>query len=144
MKQSFLVLIAIFCFSSLNAQDSKPFLITKSQLQDYQPFNYSNLIGYLDGEIIFFSSNDEGKIIKNSKGFFKNSGNYYEQELYIVEYIPTKYLTKDETKYIYKFAYESKGGKPVLVTEIFYKSRANYQIQFYYTDHYFKLRKAKK
>lgn len=144
MRHYFLLLIAIFLIGSINAQDSKPFLIVKSKLEDYKPINYSTLISYLDGEVLFFSTDENNGTIKNSIGYFKNSRKYYEQGLYIVEYIPTKFLDKNDTKYIYKFAYDSDGGKPVLVTEISYKSKDKYQVQIYYTDYYFELKENQK
>jgi len=67
----------------------------------------------------------------------------YEQGLYIESYSPTieKLLntSPNAKKYLFKFAYDKKGGKPVLVTEISYTSKSNYQVKLYYTDYYFEL-----
>lgn len=71
------------------------------------------------------------------------SETHYEQGLYIETYEPTiqKLLNsnKNERKYIFKFAYDKKGGEPVLVTEISFTSKSNYQIKLYYTDYYYEL-----
>ncbi len=137
MKQRFLVIIAILCFTTLNAQSSKLFIITKSKIQGKEMFSYKLGISYIDRtKTIIYIVGD--KIYSSDK--VKKARSYYEQGLYIEEYIPIDLLS-NKTKYIYRLAYDSKGGTPVLVTEISFRTKRNYQIQFYYTDYFFELRK---
>lgn len=140
MKQSFLVLIAILCFTSLNAQDSKLFIITKGKIQGQELFLVDKGIGYSDRlkSIVYIENNKIYSTYKVKKG-----RSYNEQGLYIDEYLPSNLLDND-AKRIYRFAYDSKDGTPVLITKIVHKTKEDYLTLFYYTDHYFKLRKAKK
>ena len=138
MKQSFLVLIAIFCFTSLNAQDSELFIITKGKIQGKEIYSVDKEgIGYSDRlkSIVYI---EDDKIYSTYE--VKKGKGYYEQGLYIEEYLPSNLLDKG-AKRIYRFAYDSKGGTPVLITKIVYKTKSDYLILFYYTDYYFELRK---
>lgn len=140
MTRTILFLTFILSFIGLENVHSQTFRTTYSSTvnQGKVAENYT----------FWYDSSDNTITYSNSSGTYaygpvELSETRYEQGLYFEIYTPTteKLLNsnKSNTKIIYRLGYDSKGGKPVLVTKISYTSKSNYQVKLYYTDYYFEL-----
>lgn len=115
----------------LNAQS---FRITHSNIDNQGKVSNNCNISYDSYEESIDITSDSGTI---SYGPVKFNRTYSEQGLFFKEYI-TKNTMYNGVKRIYRFGYD-RDNEPVLVLEILYTSSSNYQLNYYYTNHYFEL-----
>lgn len=140
MKKTLLTLVAFLILGIVNVY-SQTFDITHSRIKEI-----SKGITYSHDEIfencrISYNQYSKNIEITSSSGINTNFGPFdlkstsYEQDLYIETYYP---LEVDlENINVFKFAYESKGGKPVMVIKI--STSSGIEMKYYYTDYYFQL-----
>ncbi|MDV3931893.1 hypothetical protein CMT76_14330 [Elizabethkingia anophelis] len=91
----------------------------------------------------FFYDASLSKVVKYNSGKdaeiynLKHSRSYYDQELYIKEFIPVQ-LLNNPIKRIFKFCYEKGKGTdvPIVVVEIIFTSINNYVVIKYFTQNW--------
>ena len=133
-------LIALCMFGIMNLY-SQTFNITHSQIKVMSNGEKHSQDKIAESCQIFFNKSSENVEIYSDSGVRKYGpvrlySENYEQGLYIENYV---LLEPDYNQDIqmYKFTYDSKGGKPVSVVEI--STKSSIVAKFYYTEYFFEL-----
>ncbi|SMC33662.1 hypothetical protein [Moheibacter sediminis] len=146
MKKKMIYFLILLICGLINSYSQETFHITHISIDNGTLVKEKYSLGYdLDFSSIGILDFNQGGVKIYEYGPVELTNTTYEQGLYIEEYAPTKEkllnTPKDEKLHLFKFAYDKKGGKPVMIVEASGLSKSkNFQRKYYYTDYYFELK----